>query len=116
MIKKLLAISAITLLLSGCAYPTARPGNDPAHPPLLQIVERNPVGTVSGFVDENNIVTGPLNEISIIFNRDIDRSTLTADNFYALQGIGETVPASIEYDPLSRKASLKFTNPLTANG
>ncbi len=74
----------------------------------FKVIERVPEGTESGFVQEDKIVQGPLDRISIAFSRNIDENTLTEESFYALQGIGEKVPGTIEYKEETRTASLIF--------
>ena len=76
--------------------------------PFFEVIERVPEGTESGFVQEDKVVQGPLDGISIAFSRNIDENTLTKENFYALQGIGEKVPGTIEYKEETRTASLIF--------
>ena len=74
----------------------------------FEVIERIPEGIESGFVQEDKIVQGPLNRISITFSRNIDENALTKGSFYALQGIGEKVPCTIEYNEETRTASLVF--------
>jgi len=74
----------------------------------FEVIERIPEGTESGFVQENKIIQGPLNRISIIFSRNINENTLTKESFYALQGIGEKVPGIIEYKEETKTAFLIF--------
>jgi len=76
--------------------------------PFFEVVKRVPEGTESGFVQDDKVVRGPLDKISVTFSRDIDRITLTKETFYALQGIGEKVPCAIEYNEETRTASLVF--------
>jgi hypothetical protein len=76
--------------------------------PFFEVVKRVPEGTESGFVQEDKIITGPLDKISVTFNRGVDQNTLTKETFYALQGIGEKVPCAIEYNEETRTASLVF--------
>ncbi len=76
--------------------------------PFFEVVKRVPEGTESGFVQEDKIVRGLLDKISVTFSRSIDESTLTEGTFYALQGIGEKVPGTIEYDEKTKTASLIF--------
>jgi hypothetical protein len=74
----------------------------------FEVVGRVPEGTESGFVQENKVVQGPLDRISITFSRNVDENTLTKESFYALQGIGEKIPRAIEYKEETRTASLIF--------
>ncbi|MBD3208366.1 MAG: hypothetical protein GF370_02855 [Candidatus Nealsonbacteria bacterium] len=74
----------------------------------FKIIQRVPEGTESGLVQEDKIVQDPLNRVSITFNHNIDKNTLTKDNFYALQGIDERVPGRIECKEESQTASLIF--------
>ena len=76
--------------------------------PFFEVVRRVPEGTESGFVQEDKVVLGPLGKISVTFSRNIDENTLTGGNFYALQGIGEKVLGTIEYDEETETASLIF--------
>ena len=74
----------------------------------FKVTERVPEGTESGFVQEDKVVKGPLDRIFITFSRNINGNTLTEESFYALQGIGEKVPGTIEYKEETRTASLVF--------
>ncbi|MFH1412433.1 MAG: hypothetical protein ABIG10_00170 [bacterium] len=78
----------------------------------LKIEKRIPEGTEEGLVNQNNIINYPLNEISVIFNKEINQTTLTVDNFYALWGIEEKIPASIVYNQEEKRATLKFNQPI----
>ena len=74
----------------------------------FKVIERVPEGTESGFVQEDKVVQGPLGKISVTFSRNIDENTLTKETFYALRGIGEKVPGTIEYNKETGTASLIF--------
>jgi len=72
------------------------------------VIKRIPGGTQSGVVEREKVVQGPLDKISIVFNRDIDEATLTENNFYALMGLDEKVPGKIEYEKNTKTATLVF--------
>ena len=76
--------------------------------PFFEVVKRLPDGTESGFVQEDKVVQGPLDRISVTFSRNVKQDTLTKDSFYALRGIGEKVPCTIKYSEETRTASLIF--------
>lgn len=83
---------------------------------LLQIEQRVPEGTQESSIIEDKIVNYPLNEVAVIFNKDIDQNSLNENNFYALWGIEEKIPATISYNKEERKASLKFDQPIVSVG
>ena len=74
----------------------------------FEVIKRIPDGTLSYFVERNKIIYGALNEVSIVFNREIDESTLTMDHFYVLCGINEKVSGKIEYKRNIKTATLVF--------
>jgi len=76
--------------------------------PFFEVVKRVPEGTESGFVQEDKVIQGPLGRISVAFSRNVKQDSLTKDSFYALRGIGEKVPCTIEYNEETRTVSLIF--------
>lgn len=78
----------------------------------FKIIKRIPEGTQSGFVEKNKAVQGPVDRINIVFNHDIDETTLTKDNFYALWGINDRIPSIIKYEKSTKTASLIFNQGL----
>lgn len=82
----------------------------------LVIKQRIPEGTQEGVVNENKIINYPLNEVSVIFNKEISKDSLTGENFYALWGIEDRIPATIYYNSEEKKASLKFDQPIISSG
>lgn len=74
----------------------------------FEIIQRVPEDTQSDLVEEDKVVQGPLDKISIVFNREVDKTTLTENHFYVLRGINEKIPGRIEYEKSTKTASLIF--------
>lgn len=74
----------------------------------FKIIKRIPEGTQSGFVEKSKVVQVPVDRIDIVFNHDIDETTLTKNSFYALWGINDRIPGTIKYEKSTKTASLIF--------
>lgn len=123
----LLFIVLFALSLSGCGVKKASDNKDLNQQKInlneinneeikLVVAQRLPEGTQNALVDESKVIRYPLSEVSVTFNKDIDQETLNIDNFYALWGIEDKVPATISYDSKEKKATLKFDKPITSSG
>lgn len=108
--KNIIATLVAVLIISGCTIIKKQDLDDNSATTIkpLQIIDRLPEGTTNGYVDDSKIVRGTLSELKITFNNEIDETTLTLNNFYALMGIEEKIPAYISYDRQKKTATLKF--------
>ena len=121
-----LFVVLVSLMLSACSIQPKLSNDSNLKKDSLTVITNNedslvieqkiPEGTQKDVVDENKIINYPLNEISVFFNKEIDQDSLTGENFYALWGIEDKIPAIISYNPEDKKATLKFDQPIISSG